>query len=70
MNALEKGYQIYPNLQIVNLQLTTLLANGLEGETSQYYQNGDMLIEVGRESSVEIQRFMQLKEQYERLMKQ
>ena len=64
MNALEKSYLIYPNLQIINLQLTTLFANGLHREAPLYIENGRNLINVGRESSVEVQRFIQLKEDY------
>jgi len=64
MNALEKSYHIYPNLQIINLQLTTLFANGLHKEAPLYIQNGRDLINIGLESSVEVQRFIQLKEDY------
>jgi len=68
MNALEKSYQIYPNLQIINLQLTTLFANGLYREAPIYILNGKELMNIGHESSIEIQRFIQLEQKYSKII--
>jgi len=64
MNALEKNYIISPNLQIINLQLKTLLANGLSSEMSLYIDRGRELIQKNRESTVEIARFNVIVDEY------
>lgn len=57
MNALERTYQIYPNLQVINLQLKTLFSNELHEDALLYIKRGRGLVSNGRESSVELHHF-------------
>jgi hypothetical protein len=64
MNALEKTYIISPNLQIINLQLKTLITNGFSNEMALYIDRGQDLIQKNNESTLEIARFNVIVDEY------
>lgn len=57
MNALEKTYKIYPNLQIINTQLNTMIVNTLYSDAQLYVERGQELIKNKRQSSIALKRF-------------
>lgn len=66
MNALENTYKIYPNLNLLNLQLSVLFENGLDNEIPFYIKRGRELIEKTRVSALAIEKFYAYKSLYEK----
>jgi len=66
MNALENNYKIYPNLNLLNLQLSVLFENGLESEIPFYIKRGRELIEKTRVSTLAIEKFYVYQSLYEK----
>ena len=65
MNALKKCYEVYPTVQIINLQLDTMLVNSFYIEAALYIERGQDLISKGRQSIVDVKSFNQLVKKYE-----
>jgi len=60
LNALEKTYKLYPNLQIINMQINTMLVNSLYSDAKLYIDRGRELIQKKRQPNIATMRFEKL----------